>query len=491
MNILITFTSLWCDAHAPDTGVRMLKKFSLLAPLFALLLSGCSLAPDYQRPEMDIPQTWEASQSQALQNKWWERFGDPTLNALVDEALAGNKNVAQAMARVEQAQASLGVARDALLPTGAATADGSRTGTRRDAGTMYKKQGSERFANSFSGALAASWNLDFWGKYWNASEAARMSLVASEAARDNVILSVAAGTVESYFWLSAYTWQEELAQSVLKNREESLKVYQNRFDNGQISDLDILSIKANVETARNALASARIAKNAAETSLAVLLGRSPAELLAGARIKAPGALMASLASTPVLPSGIPSDILNMRPDIRQAEASLKAANYNIGVARAAFLPSFSLTGLLGSASIELNELLRSSNHYAALSGSISLPLNFWTIKRGVTMVEAEKKAAVATYELTVLSAFKDVRDALVSQTEYANSVQALTRQVEYLDAAMGHARTRYDNGFASYLELLTTESNLFGAQQALAAAHAQHLASIAKVCLALGGGWQD
>ena len=469
----------------------MRRILSFIAPALVLAMSaGCSLAPDYKRPELDIPQTWEATQSQALQSKWWERFNDPTLNALVDEALASNKNIAVAMARVEQAQAGFGVARDALLPTVGASADGSRTGTRHESGTIYGKQGNKRFANSFSGAVAATWNLDFWGKYWNASESARMDLVATEAARDNVMLTVSAGTVEAYFWLSAYTWQEELAQSVLKNREDSLKIYQNRFDNGQISDLDILSIKANVETARNALASARMAKNAAATSLAVLLGRSPAEILAGAAIKAPGSLMASLASTPVLPSGIPSEIIESRPDIRQAEANLMAANYDIGVARAAFLPSFSLSGLLGSASIELNEVLRSSNHYGAISGGITLPLNFWTIKRGVTMVEAEKQAAIATYELTVLNAFKDVRDALVSQTEFANSVKALTKQVEYLDAAMGHARTRYDNGFASYLELLTTESNLFSAQQALAAAHANHLASIAKVCLALGGGWQ-
>ncbi|MBQ8744135.1 MAG: TolC family protein, partial [Mailhella sp.] len=178
----------------------MSKYFFLAAPALALFLSGCSLAPDYQRPEMDIPQTWEASQSQALQNKWWERFNDPTLNALVEEALTSNKNIAQAMARVEQAQAGLGVARDALLPTAGASLDGSRTGTRHSSGTIYNKQGQNRFANSFSGALAATWNLDFWGKYWNAAESARMDLVATEAARDNVILSVAAGTVESYFW---------------------------------------------------------------------------------------------------------------------------------------------------------------------------------------------------------------------------------------------------------------------------------------------------
>ena len=248
-------------------------------------------------------------------------------------------------------------------------------------------------------------------------------------------------------------------------------------------------------TAKNgfvhALATARIAKNAAETSLAVLVGRSPAEIMKKNAITAKPSLMKSLDKTPVLPSGMPSQLLEQRPDIRQAEANLQAANYDIGTARASFFPSFSLTGLLGGASLELNEFLRSSNQYASLGGSISLPLNFWTIKRTVDSAEAAKKAAVATYELTVQNAFKDVRDALVSQLEYAHSVDALTRQVDYLSRAVMHARTRYDNGFASYLDLLTAESNLFTAQQSLAVAHANHLVSIAEVCLALGGGWQE
>ena len=255
----------------------MVKMLSILAPAFMLLLAGCNLAPDYQRPEMDMPQTWEASQSQALQTKWWERFHDETLNALVEEALAHNKNIDQAMANVDQAQAGLGIARDALLPVPSASAEGTRT-MARSSTSPAAMQNNGKNTHTFSGALAASWTLDFWGKYWNAAESARATLVATEASRDNVILTVAASTVESYFWLSAYTWQEEIARDVLKNREDSLKIYQNRFDNGQISDLDILSIRANVETARNALASARIAKNAAETSLAVLLGRSPAEI---------------------------------------------------------------------------------------------------------------------------------------------------------------------------------------------------------------------
>ncbi|MBP3731436.1 MAG: efflux transporter outer membrane subunit [Mailhella sp.] len=462
-----------------------------LAPAALILtLTGCSLAPDYQRPSMELPAEWTVAQSQTLQEKWWERFGDTTLNSLVEEALTNNRNISQALARIDQAQAGFGIARDALLPVPAASGEGARYMARSATSPIALRQGGKN-THTFSGLLAASWTLDFWGKYWNAAESARESLVATEAAKDHVMLSVAAGTVEAYFWLSAYTWQESIAASVLKNREESLRIYQNRFDNGQISDLDLLSIRANVEIARNALASARMAKNAAETSLAVLLGRSPAQIMKEGALKAPASLMTSLARTPVLPAGIPSDLLDRRPDIRQAEANLRATNYDIGSARANFFPSFSLTGLLGSASIELNELLRSRNSYTALTGGITLPLNFWTIKRGVDAAEASKKAAVAAYELTVQTAFKDVRDALVSQRELANSVQALSRQVEYLNKAVGHARSRYDNGFASYLEMLTTESNLFSAQQALAAAHAQHLASIAEVCLALGGGWKN
>lgn len=468
----------------------MMKKLLLLAPAIVLILSGCNLAPEYQRPGMEIPQAWEEAGEIAIQGRWWERFHDSTLNALVEEALKNNKNIAQAMAHVDQAQAGLGIARDALLPVPAVQADGSRVMARSATSPIARQSGGKN-SHSFSGALAASWTLDFWGKYWNAAESARASLIATEAARDNVILTVAASTAEAYFWLSAYTWQEEIAQEVLKNREASLSIYQSRFDNGQISDLDILSIRANVETARNALATAKIAKNAAETSLAVLTGRSPADILKKGGITAKSSLMTSLDKTPALPSGIPSKLLEQRPDIRQAEANLQAANYDIGTARASFFPSFSLTGLLGGASLELNELLRSSNQYASIGGAISLPLNFWTIKRTVDSAQAAKKAAIATYELTVQNAFKDVRDALVSQTEYANSVSALTRQVDYLSRAVTHARSRYDNGFASYLEMLTAESNLFSAQQALAAAHANHLVSIAQVCLALGGGWQE
>ena len=461
----------------------------LVACTAIMALAGCSFAPKYERPSMDLPATWTAAQSETLQERWWERFGDPTLNKLVDEALAGNRNIAQAIARIDQAQAGFGIARDALFPVPAATGDASRYMARDAFSPMALRQGGKN-THSFSGVLAASWTLDFWGKYWNASESARETLVAAEAARDNIMLSVAAGTVEAYFWLSAYTWQESIAASVLKNREESLRIYQNRYDNGQISDLDLLNIRANVEIARNALANARIAKTAAETSLAVLLGRSPAQIMENGSLKAPASLMTSLKKTPVLPSGIPSNLLDRRPDIRQAEANLRATNYDIGVAKAAYFPSFSLTGMLGSASLELNELLRGKNFYSALSGGVTLPLNFWTIKRGVDAAEASKRAAVATYELTVQTAFKDVRDALNRQKELENSVKALTRQVYYLDKAVGHARSRYDNGFASYLEMLTTESNLFSAQQALALAHAQHLASIAEVCLALGGGWK-
>ncbi len=464
-----------------------LTRFSSIA--IALALAGCSFAPEYQRPSMEMPAEWTVSQSQTLQEKWWERFGDATLNALVEEALAGNRNIAQAMARIDQAQAGFGIARDALLPTPAASGEGARYMARDAMSPIAMRQGGKN-THTFSGILAASWTLDFWGKYWNAAESAREKLVATEAGKDNVMLSVAAGTVEAYFWLSAYTWQEGIAASVLKNREESLRIYKNRFDNGQISDLDLLSIRANVEIARNALASARMAKNAAETSLAVLLGRSPAAIMTEGMLKAPSSLMTSLKRTPALPSGIPSDLLDRRPDIRQAEANLRATNYDIGSARAAYFPSFSLTGLLGSASVELNELLRARNSYTALTGGVTLPLNFWTIKRGVDAAEASKKAAVAAYEFTVQSAFKNVRDALVNQREMANAVNALSRQVEFLTKAVSHARSRYDNGFASYLEMLTTESNLFSAQQALAAAHAQHLASIAEVCLALGGGWK-
>lgn len=445
----------------------------------SLTAGGCSFAPEYQRPALELPQAWATAGERNLEVQWWKRFNDETLNTLVEEALHNNLDLEQAMARVDQARAQLGTARSNLAPT--PSVDASARHTLSAHGTRVNEYGA-------SGGIA-SWELDLWGKYRNSAKAARAQLLASEAGRDAVRLSVAGNTAKTYFLLRAYALQEQTAQRVLHTREEAHKIYANRYEQGLINELDLLRDEAEVETARNSLYNARIARDAAESALAVLVGRSPADIMKPDAIMA-GDLGYALPTAPVLPDGLPSDLLERRPDIRQAEESLKAANFNIGVARASYFPSLSLTGLLGVVSPQLNSLFTADGRYTQGAGGLHLPLDPWRTKSSVAGAEAQKREAVAVYEQTVQRAFQDMRDALTGQEQYALAVQSQSQQVKVLSAAVTHARNRYDNGYSSYLDLLDAERSLFSATLNLFSTRANQLSSIVDVCLALGGGWE-
>ena len=446
----------------------------------SLTAGGCSFAPEYQRPALDLPQAWTATGEHNLEIQWWKRFNDETLNALVEEALNNNRDLEQAMARVDQARAQLGTARSNLAPTPGVDASASHTLTAHD--TRVNEYG-------VSGGVS-SWELDLWGKYRNGARAARAQMLASEASRDAVRLSVAGNTAKTYFQLRAYALQEQTAQRVLRTREEAHKIYVNRYEQGLINELDVLRDEAEVETARNSLYNARIARDAAESALAVLVGRSPADIMLPGAI-GPGDMNVALPTAPVLPDGLPSDLLQRRPDIRQAEETLKAANFNIGVAKASYFPSLSLTGLLGVVSPQLNSLFSVDGQYAKGAGGLHLPLDVWRTKSTVAGAEAQKREAVAAYEQTVQKAFQDMRDALTGQEQYALAVQSQSQQVKVLSAAVTHARNRYDNGYSSYLDLLDAERSLFSSTLNLFATRANQLSSIVDVCMALGGGWAE
>lgn len=443
-------------------------------------LAGCSFAPEYQRPMMDLPQTWTGAGEQHLDVQWWRRFNDPTLDALVEEALNHNMDLEQAMARVEQARAQLGTARSNLAPTPALNGSASHTLAAHD--TRTNEYGA-------SGGIA-SWELDLWGKYRNSAKSAQAQLLASEAARDAIRLSVAGNTAKTYFQLRAAALQEGTAERVLRTREESHKIYVNRYEQGLINELDLLRDEAEVETARNSLYTARIARDAAESALAVLVGRSPADIMQPGAV-GHGDLKMALPTAPVLPAGLPSDLLERRPDIRQAEELLKSTNFQIGVAKASYFPSLSLTGLLGVVSPQLNSLFSPDGKYTQGSGSLLAPLDIWRTKSSVAGAEAQKREAVASYQQTVQKAFQDMRNALTGQEQYALAVESQGRQVQVLSEAVTHARNRFDNGYSSYLDLLDAERSLFSAELNLYSTRANQLSSIVDVCLALGGGWVE
>ena len=277
--------------------------------------------------------------------------------------------------------------------------------------------------------------------------------------------------------------------NTLKTREEAFKIYSARYEQGLIDELDLLRVKTEVETARSSLFNTRVGRDAAESGLAALIGRSPRAIMTEGTITR-GRELDDMPTTPVIPAGLPADLLERRPDIRSAEASLQAANFNIGAARAAFFPSISLTGLLGFASTELDTLFASSARTWQFGGGLYLPLDFWRIQSNLRGTEAQQREAVAVYERTVQNAFRDMRDALTQQEQYANMVRSLEIMVADLRKAVDLAKTRYDNGYSAYLEVLDAQRSLFNAQLDLASAHSNQLAGIVNVCLALGGGWK-
>lgn len=461
-----------------------------LAATFALLLSACSLAPRYERPEQDIPEQWRKVDlgSAPLNTDWWVRFNDPVLTALVGEALKNNQDLAESLARIDSAAAQVGVATSALFPhVSAAGSASSQSSSARVAN--YSPQ-ADRTNTSYQGTLNAAWELDFWGKYRNSrtmlSDVLMNSVIGHEALR----LSVAGQTAQSYFALLALDMQLDTARRTLKSREEAFGIYTSRYRQGDITELDWQRARAEVETARAQVHTTTVAVDQAEAALAVLLGRSPRAIINDAMPR--GKAIGMLPSPPVLPAGLPSELLERRPDVRAAEYLIMAYNANIGVARAQFFPSISLTGMLGTLSAAVGNLFIHPSAAWSYGASGTLPiLDFGNNWYNLKDAEAQKKAATAVYLKTVQAAFQDIRTSLTSQREADAIVRSMQLQVESLRRAVDIARLQYDNGYSDYLTVLDAERQLFSAELQLATALRDRLNAVVSVCMALGGGWAD
>lgn len=454
--------------------------------LLGLTAAGCSFAPEYHRPLLETPPAWNNADADALpetlEARWWRRFDDAALNALVEETLNHNRDLAAAAARVDYARAQMGIARAELLPLIGGQAQGVPTWV--DNSRVHDT------TSPFSAGFNASWELDLWGKLRNARDAALNSLLSSEAARQGLRLSLAGQTANSYFLLRSLDLQLITAERTLRSREEALEIYTARYEEGLISELDLMRAKTEAETAKTALYRTRVSRDAAESALAALAGRSPRAIMDGHIER--GRDLESIPPAPVIPAGLPSDLLERRPDIREAEFALKAANANIGAARAAWFPSISLTAMFGVVSDELHSLLSNplQTWNYGVTGSVPL-LDFGRVFYGVEAAEAQQREAVAVYEKTVQQAFRDMRDALTKQRESTNIVESLERTVKELRLSTELARTRYDNGYSSYLEVLDAERSLFDSEMSLASALSDRLTAIVNVCVNLGGGWKE
>lgn len=466
----------------------------LLALCVLVTMAGCSFAPQYQRPDQDFPKEWRKIDlgNAPLHADWWKRFNDPVLNKLVDQALVRNQDLAQSLANIDSAAAQVGIATAALFPyvsgSGSAMANGA---SEKAPNTVpFNTSGLSRSTTTYQGVLNASWELDLWGKLRNQRTMLSDVLMNTVIGHEGLRLEIAGQTAQAYFALLSLDMQLQTARQTLKSRQESFGIYTSRYEQGDITELDWQRARAEVETARAQVHTTTVSVDQAESALAVLIGRSPREIIEAAMPR--GKDIEKMPSPPVLPAGLPSELLERRPDIRAAEFLIMAYNANIGVAKAQFFPSISLTAMMGTLSSAVWNLFSPEAGSWSYGASGTVPIldfgrNWYNLKDA----EAQKQAAIAAYRKTVQSAFKDIRDALTAQREANSIVNSMEVEVKSLRRATELARLQYDNGYTDYLTVLDAERQLFAAELQLASALRDRLNAVVSVCMALGGGWKD
>lgn len=465
-----------------------MKRLAVLT-LAASLLAGCAIGPDYQRPDMPLPTAWHDNGEDVSLTpgpRWWVNFGDPVLTTMIDEALVSNGDLALAMARVDESRAQLTVATSYLLPTisGEASSVRSRPSPR---GATPRVPG-QAVSDLHRASGIASFELDLWGKYRRAHEAAKAGLLATESSYATVRLAVAAQVAEAYFALLTADQQLDISRRTYTTREESVRIRESRFQSGLTPELDYRQAQAEAAAAMTAVRKLEQSVAFAETALSVILGRSPREIVQEAPAR--GLSIDKLEVASQVPAGLPASLLSRRPDIAQAAAQLHYATASIGVAKADLLPSISLTGLLGYESLDLAKLVSSSSGTWSYGATASMPLlDFGRTLARVDMADAQQRSALAAYEQVVRNAFRETQDALVANRKTAQIVESFAQEVAAQERSLMLAKLRYDNGYSSYLEVLDSERGLFQAQLGLVEARRSQLSAVVSVCKALGGGW--
>jgi outer membrane protein, multidrug efflux system len=453
-----------------------------------LALTGCTVGPHYKRPAIDVPtayrgagDTADTTQAASLADqKWWDLFQDQQLQQLIHTAIAQNYDVRIAAARILEAQAQLGITRSNQFPTVNAAAEAN---TQRNAASPLFPVATNGSAEGMS--LSAAWELDFWGKFRRATEASRANLLASEWARQQVISTLVSNVASSYFQLRELDLELEISQQTLASRRDSLKLTQMLADHGATSMLDVRQAEQLVYTAAEQVPDLqrRIAQQ--ENLLSTLLGQNPGAIARGMKLT-------EQPHAPRVPAGLPSSLVDRRPDIRQAEQQLMALNAQIGVAKSAYFPQITLTADGGYSSAALSSLFSGPAGFFSFGGALTQPLFAGgRIRNGVRLAEAQEEEAVLVYKQTIQRAFQDVSDSLVGYTKD----QEFRKQQELLTAAAQDAAhlsdIRYKGGAASYLEVLTNQTNYFTAQLNLAQAQVNELNALVQLYRALGGGWEQ
>ncbi len=462
---------------------------SRITPIaLALALSGCAVGPDYLRPASWLPAAFSEAptaeaknEAPAVDQRWWTLFNDATLDKLVDQALAGNADLRTAIARVEQADAAAREAGASLFPSIDAQAGGSNVGLSEKTATWSPN--SPDILRSRNAGLSLSYELDVWGRVRRSNEAARASLLASRYSRDAIRLSVAGLVASNYLNLRALDAQLAVTAESLKSREESARLVKTRVDAGLVSPLDQYQADGALAALKAQQADLRRARALSAHQLALLTGLPALQIAAGN--------LAQLPLPPLPPAGLPADLIEARPDVREAEQRLIAANANIGVAKAAYYPKFSLTGGIGSESKTLSDLFSSGAGTWSLGLGLLMPiLDFGRTSARIDQARAINEQSLIAWQKSLEVAYKEVRDALVSLREHGEAETAQQTRSENAGKALALAKLRYDAGYSGYLEVLDAQRSANDAQLALIASRQARLAAAVELFKALGGGWQ-
>lgn len=455
-----------------------MRKIMLLT---ALTLAGCAVGPDYQRPDVPIPPQWrlaDGAMRAVASPGWWRRFQDPVLDELINIALRENKDLKIATARIEEYLGRYAFTRADQFPQLDAGASADRTRTPGSSNLS----GDSTIRNNFEVAALLSFELDLFGRLRRATEAAQAELLATEEGRRTVILSLVTAVASNYVQLRSLDQQLAISRRTLDTRAESLRIARLRFKAGLTSELDVRQAEAEYQAAAVQIPQLETAVAQSEDAISLLLGRNPGAIARGHPLDRLG--------QPPVPAGLPSDLLERRPDIRQAEQQLIAANASIGVARAAYFPTISLTGLFGYVSPQLEDLFEGPSRTWKFGGGLTVPIfTAGKIAGQVQVAEALQQQALATYEKTIQTAFSEVEDSLIALRKGRERLRAQQAQTESLRRYLKLAKLRYDNGYTSYLEVVDAERNLFNAELATAQNQGDVLVALISLYKAMGGSW--
>jgi outer membrane protein, multidrug efflux system len=461
-----------------------MKKLALLSVF--VLLSGCAVGPNYKRPGVNVPTDYRAAITPAgpassLGNeKWWDVFQDSVLVQLIHTALQQNYDVRIAATRVLEAQDQLGITLANQFPSAAVGAGLSSEQNPKVTNLFPPYQ-----VNAGQLSLSVIWNLDFWGKYRRQTEAARAQVLATEWGQRGVISSLVSNVATAYFQLRALDSQLDIAQRTLASRQQSLQLTQVLARNGSSSDLDVSQSEQLVYTASETIPDLERQIEQQENQLSILLGENPGPIARGR----------TLTEQPVpeaVPAGLPSELLERRPDVHEAEEIIVAANAQIGVAKAAFLPSISLTGTGGLESNALNSFIKASSESWLAAFSVAQPVfEGGALRSQLRLTRAQYQEAVLTYQQTVQNALEQVSNGLIAYQKYRDfrgQQEMLTQASQRSDQL---SMLLYQNGGSSYLQVLTNDTNYFSAELNLVQAQLNERLALVQLYLALGGGWQQ